>query len=92
MTAHPTDIAGQVRSLLIEHLGLETYRERIGQGYPPDDAQIIDDLGADSLDCIEIMMAVEAEFEMEVSDDQMDEIVTVWDIIELVTAEMAVRV
>ncbi len=89
MTKHHTDIAGRVRTLLIDHLGLGQYRDRPGD--LRDDANVIDDLGADSLDCIEIMMAVEEEFEMEVTDDQMDEIVTVGDIVELVAAEMAVR-
>jgi acyl carrier protein len=45
---------------------------------------IIDDLGADSLDCIELWMAVEAKFETEICDEEAGKIITVSDLIRLV--------
>ncbi len=48
------------------------------------DAALIDDMGADSLDIVELVMAMEEEFEMEIPDEDAEKIVTVRDIIEYV--------
>ncbi|MBI2336918.1 MAG: acyl carrier protein [Deltaproteobacteria bacterium] len=48
------------------------------------DAALIDDLGADSLDVVELVMALEEEFEMEIPDEDAEKIVKVSDIIDYV--------
>lgn len=48
------------------------------------DAALIDDMGADSLDIVELVMAMEEEFEMEIPDEDAEKIVTVRDIIDYV--------
>jgi acyl carrier protein len=47
----------------------------------------IDDLGADSLDFVEILMAVEEEFDIEITDDEADKIDTVEDLVECIKAK-----
>lgn len=72
------DIATRVRALLAEHLGVEPSRVE-------DDATSLeDDLGADSLDCVEVCMAMENEFEIEIPDDAAREVATVGDVIQVV--------
>lgn len=48
------------------------------------DTRLVDDLGADSLDSIEIVLAMEAEFDIEIPDDDLDRVETVQDIITIV--------
>ena len=48
------------------------------------DAALIDDMGADSLDIVELVMAMEEEFEMEIPDEDAEKIVTVQDIVDYV--------
>ncbi len=49
-----------------------------------DDAKFIDDLGADSLDVVELIMTLEDEFEIEISDEEAEKIVTVGDAINFI--------
>ncbi len=56
----PTDIADRIRKIITAHLGVII---------ASDDAHIIDDLGAESLDMIELVMALEEEFNIEIPDD-----------------------
>lgn len=65
----------KVRHILHEHLGTKAASEIKG------DDKILDDLGADSLDIIELVMACEEEFDIEVSDDVTDTVVTVADLV-----------
>ncbi len=48
------------------------------------DTHLVDDLGADSLDSIELVLDMEREFDIEITDDEIDSIQTVQDIIDLV--------
>jgi len=48
------------------------------------DAHIVDDLGADSLDLVDLVMTIEEEFDVEISDDQVDVIKTVGDIVKYI--------
>lgn len=48
------------------------------------DTRLVDDLGADSLDSIEIVLAMEIEFDIEIPDDEIDRVETVQDIITIV--------
>ena len=72
-----TDIAAQVKKIVIEHLGVE-------ESKVTDTASFIDDLGADSLDTVELVMAFEEEFGVEIPDDAAESIVTVIDAINFI--------
>ena len=69
-----SDIAERVKKIVVEHLGVEP--EKVTE-----DASFIDDLGADSLDTVELVMAFEEEFGVEIPDDAAEKILTVKDAI-----------
>ncbi|MBB3065081.1 MULTISPECIES: acyl carrier protein [Limibacillus] len=71
------DIADRVKKIVIEHLGAE--EEKVTEN-----ASFIDDLGADSLDTVELVMAFEEEFGCEIPDDAAEKIVTVKDAIDFI--------
>ena len=70
-----SDISGRVKAIVVEHLGVEDSKVI-------DSASFIDDLGADSLDTVELVMAFEEEFEVEIPDDAAEKIQTVKDAVE----------
>ncbi|MEQ8697643.1 MAG: acyl carrier protein [Bauldia litoralis] len=72
-----SDIADRVKKIVVEHLGVE-------ESKVTDTASFIDDLGADSLDTVELVMAFEEEFEIEIPDDAAEKIVTVADAIKYI--------
>jgi acyl carrier protein len=57
-----SDIAERVKKIVVEHLGVEAAQVK-------EEAKFIDDLGADSLDTVELVMAFEEEFGIEIPDD-----------------------
>lgn len=67
-----SDTADRVQKIVVEHLGVEA--DKVTQ-----DASFIDDLGADSLDIVELVMAFEEEFGVEIPDDAAEKITTVGD-------------
>ncbi|MEM6266912.1 MAG: acyl carrier protein [Pseudomonadota bacterium] len=67
-----SDTADRVQKIVVEHLGVEG--DKVTQ-----DASFIDDLGADSLDIVELVMAFEEEFGVEIPDDAAEKISTVGD-------------
>jgi acyl carrier protein len=67
-----SDVATRVKKIVIEHLGVEA--DKVS-----DTASFIDDLGADSLDTVELVMAFEEEFGCEIPDDAAEKIQTVGD-------------
>lgn len=69
-----SDVAERVKKIVIEHLGVDADKV-------VDDANFIEDLGADSLDTVELVMAFEEEFSVEIPDDAAETIVTVGDAI-----------
>jgi acyl carrier protein len=71
------DIAERVKKIVIEHLGVD-------EAKVSDEASFIDDLGADSLDTVELVMAFEEEFGCEIPDDAAEKIVTVKDAVEFI--------
>ena len=71
------EVQSRVEKLIVEHLGVES--EKVTR-----EASFVDDLGADSLDVIELAMAVEEEFGIEVPDDEVNKIDTVGDLIDYV--------
>ena len=70
-----SDISDRVKAIVVEHLGVEDSKV-------VDGASFIDDLGADSLDTVELVMAFEEEFEVEIPDDAAEKIQTVKDAVE----------
>ena len=69
-----SDVADRVKKIVIEHLGVD-------EAKVIDNASFIDDLGADSLDTVELVMAFEEEFGCEIPDDAAEKIQTVQDAI-----------
>ena len=69
-----SDIADRVRKIVVEHLNVDA--EKV-----VDKASFIDDLGADSLDQVELVMAFEEEFSVEVPDEDAEKLQTVGDVI-----------
>lgn len=63
--------------------------ETIFEGFASENASFIDDLGADSLDLAEIVMAAEEEFEIEISDDDAEGILTVGDAVKYIDRALA---
>ena len=72
-----SDIAERVKKIVVEHLGVE--EDKVTDG-----ASFIDDLGADSLDTVELVMAFEEEFALEIPDDAAEKIITVNDAIKFI--------
>ena len=72
-----SDVADRVKKIVIQHLGVEADKVT-------DNASFIDDLGADSLDTVELVMAFEEEFGCEIPDDAAEKILTVKDAIEYI--------
>jgi acyl carrier protein len=73
-TLKMSDVAERVKKIVVEHLGVE-------EGKVTENASFIDDLGADSLDTVELVMAFEEEFGCEIPDDAAEKILTVKDAI-----------
>ena len=76
------DIKNKVKKIVADHLGIE--EEKV-----TDEASFIDDLGADSLDTVELVMAFEEEFGSEISDSEAEKILTVGDAINLLRVKLA---
>jgi acyl carrier protein len=77
-----SDIAGRVKKIVVEHLGVD-------EGKVTEGASFIDDLGADSLDTVELVMAFEEEFSVEIPDDAAEKIQTVGDAINFIKENAA---
>ncbi len=72
-----SEVANKIKSIVVEHLDVDA--EKVTA-----DASFIDDLGADSLDNVELVMAFEEEFDVEIPDDAAETIQTVGDAIKFV--------
>ena len=64
-----SDISSRVKKIVVEQLGVE-------EDKVTEKASFIDDLGADSLDTVELVMALEEEFGIEISDEDAEQIST----------------
>jgi len=73
-----SDVAERVKKIVVEHLSVDA--EKVTEG-----ASLIEDLGADSLDAVELVMAFEEEFGIEIPDDAAESIVTVGDAVKYIT-------
>ncbi len=69
-----SDVNDRVKKIVVNYLGVEEAKVK-------EDASFIDDLGADSLDTVELVMAFEEEFGVEIPDDAAEKIQTVGDAI-----------
>ena len=74
-----SDTADRVKKIVVEHLGVEA--DKVTEA-----ASFIDDLGADSLDIVELVMAFEKEFDIDIPDDAAEKISTVKDAIDFINA------
>ena len=74
-----SDIEERVKKIVVEHLGVEDSKIE-------SDSKFIDDLGADSLDTVELVLAFEEEFGCEIPDDAAEKIVTMKDAVSFLTA------
>ena len=71
------EIFEKVKKTIVDQLGA-------AEGNVTTSSSFIDDLGADSLDVVELLMALEEEFDMEVSDGEAEEIKTIGDVVEYI--------
>ena len=76
-----SDIGERVKKIVVEHLGVEA--EKVTEN-----ASFIDDLGADSLDTVELVMAFEEEFDIEIPDEDAEKILTVGKAMEYIKEKM----
>jgi acyl carrier protein len=76
-----TDVAERVKKIIVEHLGVE-------ESKVVEDAGFIEHLGADSLDTVELVMAFEEEFSIEIPDEAAEKILTVGDAIKHIEEEV----
>ena len=74
-----SNVEERVRKLICEQLGVKEEEVK-------DDASFVDDLGADSLDTVELVMALEEEFETEISDEEAENITTVKEAVDYILA------
>jgi acyl carrier protein len=72
-----SETADRVKKIVVEHLGVEADKVT-------EESAFIDDLGADSLDIVELVMAFEEEFSVEIPDDAAEKIGTVKDAIDFI--------
>jgi acyl carrier protein len=77
-----SSVEDQVRGIIAEQLGLKADEIK-------NDASFVDDLGADSLDTVELVMALEEEFETEIPDEEAEKITTVQNAIDYILARQS---
>ncbi len=76
-----SNIEARVKKIIIEQLGVK--EEQV-----TNEASFVEDLGADSLDTVELVMALEEEFELEIPDEDAEKITTVQQAIDYITAHL----
>ena len=73
------NIADRVKNIVVKNLGLDDYADEV-----VDDSNFIDDLGADSLDTVELLMALEEAFNIEIPNEEAEGIATVGDAVKFI--------
>ena len=71
------EVFDRVKEIIVEQLG-------VASDSVTTEASFIDDLGADSLDIVELIMALEEEFDMEIPDSDAEKVVTVGDVVDYI--------
>ena len=74
------NVQERVKNIIVEQLGVEADQVK-------PEAQFVNDLGADSLDTVELIMALEEEFDIEIPDDKAEKIKTVEDVVKYIDGE-----
>lgn len=74
-------IEERVKKIVVEHLGVK--EDEISNG-----ASFVEDLGADSLDTVELVMALEEEFETEIPDEKAEKITTIQEAVDYIKANL----
>ena len=72
-----SEVQDEVKKIVVDHLGID-------EAKVTPEAKFIDDLGADSLDTVELVMAFEEEFGSEISDSEAEKILTVGDAVKFI--------
>lgn len=81
MTVKTNEIEARVKKIVVEQLGVK-------EDEITTEASFVDDLGADSLDTVELVMALEEEFETEIPDEDAEKIVTIKDAVNYIVGRM----
>ena len=76
-----SEVADKVKKIIVEHLGVD-------EAKVTETASFVDDLGADSLDTVELVMAFEEEFGCEIPDESAEKIATVTDAVSYIEANV----
>ena len=76
------EVFEKVKEIIVEQLG-------VAEDTVTQEASFIDDLGADSLDIVELIMALEEEFDIEIPDSDAEKVVTVGDVVEYIKDHVA---
>ena len=71
------EVFDKVKEIIVEQLG-------VAENAVTEEASFIDDLGADSLDIVELIMALEEEFDIEIPDSDAEKVVTVGDVVDYI--------
>ena len=71
------EVFDKVKEIIVEQLG-------VAENAVTEEASFIDDLGADSLDIVELIMALEEEFDIEIPDNDAEKVVTVGDVVDYI--------
>ena len=71
------EVFDKVKEIIVEQLG-------VAENAVTEEASFIDDLGADSLDIVELIMALEEEFDLEIPDGDAEKVVTVGDVVDYI--------
>ncbi len=71
------EVFNKVKEIIVEQLG-------VTENSVNEEASFIDDLGADSLDIVELIMALEEEFDIEIPDEDAEKVVTVGDVVDYI--------
>ena len=76
-----SNVEQQIKAIIAEQLG-------VSESTITNESSFVDDLGADSLDTVELVMALEEEFETEIPDENAEQITTVQEAIDFITARL----
>ena len=71
------EVFDKIKEIIVEQLG-------VAENSVTEEASFIDDLGADSLDIVELVMAIEEEFDIEIPDSDAEKVVTVGDVVDYI--------